>query len=101
MGNVVEFHGKPAKPAPPEVLSRAAFDDEARWRVDMWLCTGNLAIRIVRMGPGVWRWHVWRDDNVEVARAQWSCSTRQEARADAWKALTRLIADAAKGGSRP
>ncbi len=79
------------------------FFDDTYWSVVMIGRHGGYSVALLRDSPHFWRWEIAPEGiSRPVAFAKHSFSTRQEVRADAWKALKRLIADTEKGqgGSR-
>jgi hypothetical protein len=77
------------------------FFDDTYWSVIVLGRHGGYTVALNRDSPHFWRWDISPEGVCKpVAFAKHSFPTRQEARADAWKALKRLIADAKKGGSR-
>ena len=94
MGEVIELTKAGVKDDPSD------FFDDTYWDVIMMGRHGGYTVALLRDSPHFWRWEISPEGICRpVAHAAHSFPTRQEARADAWTALKRLIADAKKGGS--
>jgi hypothetical protein len=97
MGEIVKLKTE-AKDRDPG--DRNFFDDD-KWCVGMIRRHDGYSITLSRDAPGFWRWDItYTGDRDILAHAARSFPNRHDARADAWRGLRRLVADAAKGGSR-
>ncbi len=77
------------------------FFDDTYWSVIMIGRHGGYTVALLRDSPHFWRWEIAPEGICKpVAFAKHSFPNRQDARADAWRALRKLMADAKTGGSR-